>query len=55
MRLFEMHIKEKLINNWIILYDREVCDICDQEKMSGKILFDSFICSNCVERLGAVE
>jgi hypothetical protein len=50
-----MHIKEKLPNGWIFLQYREECTVCEKERITGKVLFDSFICSNCVERLGAAE
>lgn len=50
-----MHIKEYLPNDWIMLRHKEECTICEKERMTGKILFDSFICSNCVESLGASE
>ena len=48
-------IRERLPNNFVFLQHKEECEICEKERITGKILFVSFICSNCVESLGASE
>jgi hypothetical protein len=50
-----MHIKEKLPNGWLMLYYPEICHICEQEKLSGKVLFDKFVCTSCAESLGGID
>lgn len=48
-------IKERLANNWVILEFKQECYTCEKTSKIGKILFNMFICSNCVESLGATD
>lgn len=45
-------IRERLPNNWLLLQNKEECYICEENKLMGKLVFDTFICSSCVEELG---
>lgn len=46
---------QKLENGWVILDYPQECYICYKGKKIGKYIHDSFLCSNCVESLGASQ